>query len=62
MSEFTFKEFLEENGDVNRPVIREDFDGALAELIRRCWVTDPERRPTMRTVVNDLRTMIDGNT
>lgn len=38
--------------------IRDDLDGDLAALIRRCWVINPDKRPTMAEVENELRNSI----
>lgn len=51
---FAFGEYLQ-GGDDNRPKIRENLDEMLTSLIRWCWKTDFNQRPTMTDVMNLLQ-------
>jgi len=50
--------FGEGAGDI-RPVIDENFDKEIADLIRSCWHADPSLRPTIGQVVAELEKFIE---
>nr|XP_043639737.1 dual specificity protein kinase shkA-like [Erigeron canadensis] len=41
-----------------KPTIPADCPKSLAQLIERCWDTDPKKRPAMKDVVVELEEMV----
>jgi hypothetical protein len=57
--QLTLKEVISRFAEENfRPKLPEQIRTELKNLIRRCWHEDPERRPEMEEVVDQLRRLV----